>query len=325
MSYEILLESKIEKITNDIQLDRLKLSVTNNTVLLEKHRLIYGTILADIEHRKLNLKKDLDNKDRNISFKFIRNVKTIFRTHIETIIDTFNYDSNFNLIINSNYENNELVDKLKHDLILYTMFGNDESLCSTFNNDNIDHWMYLSMGELYTQDGCLNHILENINNFDELLLETKKHTNMDLNGFIQKMLVDVKKTDLCLEINKIYTKVFLMIYMYFDMKYNFKLLSKDILLDSFNEVKKDNLSHIENSKTELEKLEKKKERKIKFIENIEADIESSKNKIDFLNEQSRNLITRIKNYEKINELDKLQKELDNHRQKNNYYILPNLF
>ena len=138
------------------------------------------------------------------------------------------------------------------------MFGNDESLCVTYNNYDIDHWMYLSMGELYTQEGCLDHIYEHINSFDDLLSETKKHVNMDINGFIKKMLVDVKKSQCCLKINKIYTKVFLMIYMYFDVKYDFNLFSKDLLLKSYNQIKQDNICQIEENKTNLKIMTKKK-------------------------------------------------------------------
>ena len=48
-------------------------------------------------------------------------------------------------------------------------------------------------------------------------------------------------------------------------------------------------------------------------------------KIEFLNEHSEILTIKIMNNEKIYERDKLQKELEDHRQKNNYYISPNLF
>ena len=96
MSYEILLESKIEKITNDIQLDKEKLSLKNKKLLLEKHRKIYHTMLKDIESLDIIIKTDLDNQDRNITFKFIRNVKTIFRTHLNKMLDTFDYnDGNY--------------------------------------------------------------------------------------------------------------------------------------------------------------------------------------------------------------------------------------
>lgn len=325
MSYELLLESKIEKITNDIQLDKLNIRLNNNNKIIDKHEKIYETMINECSILNDDLKKDENNQNRNISFKFIRNVKTIFRSHLQEILDTFEYDGNFKITLNKNFENNELVDKLRHDIILYTIFGNDESLCLTYNNDNAENWMYVSMGELYTQDGCLKHLINHINNYNDLLLETKKHSNMDINGFIKKIIVDVKSSNSCLQINNIYTKVFLMIYIYFDEKYNFNLFSKDILIKSINEIKKNNICHLQESKNKLSMLLEKKDCELVFLQNIKKEKESDISKIEFLTEQSKILSIKILNNEKIYERDILKKELENYRQKNSYYISPNLF
>ena len=46
-------------------------------------------MLKDIESLDIIIKTDENNQDRNIAFKFIRNIKTIFRTHLNKMLRYF--------------------------------------------------------------------------------------------------------------------------------------------------------------------------------------------------------------------------------------------